>query len=129
MFFAGITLPDFLSSFLPPSFPPSLPSFLPSFLSFLSLFLSLSLFCIFTHFCLILLYPPLPLQSPYCCPWVLFPFCSFPPPSTLHLHLSCQPILYLWVCLYLLVSSDCSLDSTCEWNHMVFVFLWLAYFT
>ena len=28
-----------------------------------------------------------------------------------------------------LVSSGCSLDFTCEWNHMVFVFLWLAYFT
>ena len=27
----------------------------------------------------------------------------------------------------LLVSSVCSLDSTYEWNHMEFVFLWLAY--
>ena len=29
----------------------------------------------------------------------------------------------------LLVSLFCSLDSTCEWNHMVFVFSWLVYFT
>ena len=29
----------------------------------------------------------------------------------------------------LFVSLFCSLDSTYEWNHMVFVFLWLAYFT
>ena len=28
-----------------------------------------------------------------------------------------------------LVSSVSSLDSTCEWNHMVFVFFCLAYFT
>ena len=27
------------------------------------------------------------------------------------------------------VSSVCSLDSTYEWNHIVLVFLWLAYFT
>ena len=27
------------------------------------------------------------------------------------------------------VGSVCSLDSTYEWGHMVFVFLWLAYFT
>ena len=29
----------------------------------------------------------------------------------------------------LLVSSVCSLDTTYVWNQMVFVFLWLAYFT
>ena len=29
----------------------------------------------------------------------------------------------------LLLSSVCSLDPTCEWNLMVFAFLWLAYFT
>ena len=28
----------------------------------------------------------------------------------------------------LLLSSVCSLNSTCEWNDMVFVFLWLFYF-
>ena len=34
------------------------------------------------------------------------------------------------VCLsLLLISSVSSLDSTNEWNHTVFVFLWLAYFT
>ena len=36
--------------------------------------------------------------------------------------------LYLWTCFYF-VSLFCSLNSTYQWNHMVFVFLWLAYFT
>ena len=40
--------------------------------------------------------------------------------------LSCHPALYESVFI-LLVSSVCSLDSTYEWNDMVFVFLWLAY--
>ena len=54
----------------------------------------------------------------------LFPLSSTPypllPPN------SCHPAL--WVCLYF-PSSVCSLDSTYEWNCMVFVFLWLASFT
>ena len=38
------------------------------------------------------------------------------------------PALYDSVSI-LLISSVCSLDPTNEWNHMVLVFLWLAYFT
>ena len=75
---------------------------------------------------LILLFP---LQSPHCCPcpWVLFPFGSAPPPPNL-------PIAFILLYSYesvsvLLVSSVCLLDSTHEWNHVVYVFLWLAYFT
>ena len=46
-------------------------------------------------------HPPQPLQSLHSCPclWVLFLFCSIllpPNPSTQE---SCQPALYLWVCL------------------------------
>ena len=60
------------------------------------------------------------------CPWALFPFHSIPPPPN---HpLPAAVICSLWVSV-LIVSSVCSLDSTYEWNHMVFVFLWLAYFT
>ena len=40
----------------------------------------------------------------------------------------CHPALHLWVCLLFFLFSF-SLDSTYEWEHMVFVFLWLAYFT
>ena len=36
--------------------------------------------------------------------------------------------LYPWVCFYF-VPQFHSLDSTYEWDHMVFVFLWLLYFT
>ena len=67
----------------------------------------------------------------YCCPcpWVLFPFCWILPPSKLSpTHNSCHLALYGPVSI-LLVSSVCSLDSIYEWNHMLFVFLWLAYFT
>ena len=39
--------------------------------------------------------------------------------ACLHAHAS-APILF--------VSLFCSLDSTHEWDHMVFIFLWLAYF-
>ena len=42
---------------------------------------------------------------------------------------SCQLLLIYESVSVLLVSSICSLDSMYEWNHMVFVFLWLAYFT
>ena len=42
---------------------------------------------------------------------------------------SCHPALHLWVCPILLVSSVCSLYSTYKWNHMLFVFFRLAYFT
>ena len=55
----------------------------------------------------------------------LNPFTFFHPAS------KSPPLWQLSVCplhpglLFLL----CSLDSTCKWDHMVFVFLWLAYFT
>ena len=73
---------------------------------------------------------PCPVQSPHCCPcpWVLFPFGSIlPPPNPNPPKLSACS-LYKSVSVFL-VSSVCSLDSTCEWDHVVFVFLWLAYFT
>ena len=41
---------------------------------------------------------------------------------------SCQPVHNLWVCFYF-ASWFCSLDSTYKWNHMVLLFLRLAYFT
>ena len=56
------------------------------------------------------------------------PFCSIPPPSNLSAPLSGHPLLYQPVSI-LLVSSVCSFDSTYEWNQMIFVFLWLPYFT
>ena len=82
-------------------------------------------YCIFS----ITIYPSCILflwQSPhyYPCPWVLFPFCSIPPPPNLPTQ-CCQHTLYLWVSVLLFSS----LDSIYEWNHMVFVFLSLAYFT
>ena len=105
---------------------------------------TLSLFFFFLGGCTFLLYFfPLPFNpfmfsslqhSPHCCmcPWVLFLFAqslhTLPAPSTFPPILGCHPALYESVSI-LLVSSVCSLDSICEWNHMVFVFLWLAYFT
>ena len=81
------------------------------------------------------------------------PFISFvPPPShnqhtVLHVHESFFPFLFaqfshpptplsaaavllsIYESLFIfLVSSVCSLESTYEWNHMVFSLLWLAYF-
>ena len=41
---------------------------------------------------------------------------------------SCQSVPCIHVSVLLFVSLLCSLDSTCKWYHMVFVFLWLAYF-
>ena len=67
-----------------------------------------------------------------------FIFCSIPStplrylnPSTplTQLPHSCQLDLYVYESVsILLISWFCSLESTYEWNHMVFVFLWLAYF-
>ena len=61
--------------------------------------------------------------------FTFFLFCSILPPPQ-----SPQPIAVILLPIYesvsiLLVSSVCSLDSTHEWNYMVFAFLWLAYFT
>ena len=52
-----------------------------------------------------------------------------------HLHSSPFPLLvttnlflYLWVCFYSVCSFCFFLDSTYEWDHMIFVFLCLTYF-
>ena len=89
----------------------------------------LNFYCIFP-LPFILLMPSSPQLPPHCypCPWLIFPFCLISAPPNLSPH-SCLPALHLWVCLYFIVSLVCSLDSTYEWNQMVFVFLWLAYFT
>ena len=76
------------------------------------------------------LMPPNPQQSPLCCPcpWVLLPFCSIPLPPNLS-PTNCHLLsIYESVPIFR-VSSVWPLDSTYEWNHMVFVFLCLAYFT
>ena len=73
-----------------------------------------------------------PPQSPHCypCPWVLSSLYSIPlspnlPPLAIAVILhSMYESVYVW-----LVRLICSLDSTYEWNHLVFVFLWLGYFT
>ena len=82
-------------------------------------------YCIFFHYHLVPLYHPP--RSPQCCPrpWVLYPFCSIPPPLSLAgVLLSIHESVSI-----LLVTSVCSLDSTYERNQMVLVFLWVAYFT
>ena len=86
--------------------------------------------------------PPLPSSttsqpsspSNHCClcPWVFlfcFPFLLNPSTPVLPARnpTSYQPALYKSVSI-LLVSSFCSSDFTYEWNHIVLVFLWLAYF-
>ena len=93
-------------------------------------------------------FPPLPFsnhpticshsQFPHCCPCPLVihtcclssPF-SFPPliPSPLlSAYFPSAPCFYTCDSV-LFISLFCSLDSTYEWDHMVFVFHWLAYFT
>ena len=106
-------------------------------LFFFSLFFSFILF--FYHIIFIIFFPlpfsplipPSPQQSPLCClrPWVLFPFCSIPPYPKFPTPPSCHLLSIYESISVLLVSSVCLLDSKYEWNHMVFVFLWLAYFT
>ena len=57
------------------------------------------------------------------------PFSFLLNPSTSYApHLTYHPALYESVPIFL-ISSVCLLDSTYERNYMVFVFLWLAYFT
>ena len=86
----------------------------------------------------ITIYPPYilfhlhPLPSPLQLPIVVhaheffffFARSFFPQP---HPHSRAISLLSESVSIFL-VSSVCPLDSTYEWNHMVFVFLWLAYF-
>ena len=78
-------------------------------------------------------------QSPhYCpCPWVIHTY-SFTSTFSFFLLLflfllpsgHCQPVPCFHACgSGLLVSLFCSLDSPYKWDHMVFVFHWLAYFT
>ena len=79
----------------------------------------------FFHYHLVPLYPAAvtTLLSMSMCP-----FSFLLHPSTLYAPLAviCSPSESVSV---LFVSLVCSLDSTCRWNHMVLVFLWLAYFT
>ena len=103
---------------------------------FVSFFVSLFLFSLYC-ICPIITYLPLPSslnpspgnlhtvvhvhESSYC----------FLKPSTPPTPIARAVILF---CIYetfsvLHVSSDCSLDSTYQWNHVVFIILWLAYFT
>ena len=102
----------------------------------LCFFLSLSLIVYFCCILPITIYPsymffyirwPLPLlQSPHgcLCPWVLFIFAQSlyplePPPTRSVRLLSANESVSIF-----LVSSVWSVDSTCEWNYMVFVCLW-----
>ena len=76
-------------------------------------------------------------QSPHCCPcpWVIHR-CSLTCPSTFFQLVptsslssySCQSVPWFHASgSILLISLFCSLDSTCKWDHMVFVFHWLAH--
>ena len=69
---------------------------------------------------------PLPPQSPDCCTylWVLYCFyliSPLPTPRVVNLLSMYESVSIM------LVSFVCSLGSTYEWNHRVFVFLWHAY--
>ena len=91
----------------------------------LKIFLLFWIFLYFFHYH-ITPYSPFPLLSSHCCPHprVLFPFPSIPLPPALPTS-SCQPAIIHESVSILLVSSACSLDSTNEWNHVVFVSDWL----
>ena len=73
--------------------------------------------CLFCGFCIYVLWlipSPSPAQSP-----------TAPVPSD-----NCQSVPCVYDPLSILfVSLFCSLDSTCKWDQMVFVFLWLTDFT
>ena len=92
-------------------------------------FLKFNLYCIFSVIRLVPLYLPLPSNHHTVVhaheSFFLFAQLLYSLLSPLNLS-SCSPSMSLSI---FLVSSVCSLDSTGEWNHMVFVFLWLAYFT
>ena len=77
---------------------------------------------------LLTIFPILYITSPWLIYFItgslclLIPFTYFTHPP-----IPCQPpvcSLYLWVC-FCFVMFICFLDSTCKWNHAVFVFLWL----
>ena len=58
-----------------------------------------------------------------------FPFLFNPSKPTFPLALAVLLLSIYESVSILLVSSVCSLDSTNEWNPMIFLFLWLAYVT
>ena len=74
-----------------------------------------------------------PSNNHHMCLWIIFclipsPFSSSP--TTLLPSDSCQSVLCIYESVSMLfVSLFCLLDSMYKWNHTVFVFLWLAYFT
>ena len=91
------------------------------------------------HLCITLNLPPSLCPSPHCClsPWAVFicslanPLTFFHPysPSPLPAD-SCQSVPCIHASVSILFTSlFCSLDSTYKWDHMVFLFLQLAYFT
>ena len=99
------------------------------FSSFFSFYFLNLIFIVFFYYHLVTIYPkPLAIPTLLSMSWVLFHFTSIPPPPN---H---SPTSYHLLSIYesipiFIVSSVYSLDSIYEWNHMVFVFLWLAYFT
>ena len=91
------------------------------------------------HLCITLNLPPSLCPSPHCClsPWAVCicslanPLTFFHPysPSPLPAD-SCQSVPCIHASVSILFTSlFCSLDSTYKWDHMVFLFLQLAYFT
>ena len=76
------------------------------------------IFIVFFHYHLV---PLCPHPNNHHTPWVLFRFCSIPPPPATSHHL-----LSIWVHLCFACYSVCSLDSTYEWNHTEFVLLWFT---
>ena len=88
-----------------------------------------NIYCIFSPLPFSPLIPPSFQQSTHhcLCPWVLFPFLlkpsapyAHPPHLSYHLLSICESVPVF------LISSGWSLDYTYKWNHMVFVFPWLA---
>ena len=73
-------------------------------------------------------YIPLPTAITTLLSMSMIPFTILLNPSTRHTTPRAVSLLSLGLSI-LLVSSVCLLDSIDEWNHMVLVFLWLAYFT
>ena len=76
--------------------------------------------------------PPSLWPSPHCCLclWVMY-ICFLVNPFTFFHPCPMTVVCSMYPCLFqfCLVSSFCSLDSTYKWEYMVFVFLWLAYFS
>ena len=100
---------------------------------------SLSLFFLYFYFCYYYRCPHVPISphfaylhptpappshwpSLYCCLclWLIYIYVLWLIPSPSFIHASVS---------ILFISLFCSLDSMYKWGHMVFVLLWLAYFT